>query len=251
MILVVAVVFAGGGRDVALAAEAAADIGGKLAGGDDPIAVIVGLAREARAQEIGQEAAGLEAAGDEAGQILLRAEQAHHVRPVDEVAEAAGEAGVERDHRQAGMDAREERRDLRVGHRRIVEFDRLGAPVELGGADRNVNLITMTREEEQKNVVRPGRGGGLGKGLGDVLAGGVGVGRGHGSPDEAGRRSAGCCRAPARRRRCWADSECARHNRRRRPAMRSTRAPPCTRTWRGSPALVARLRRYSPAASGR
>ena len=94
-VLEVAVVLAGGGRNVALAAEAAADIGGKLAGGDDPVAVLVGLAGQARAQEIGEEAAGLEAAGDEAGQILLGAEQAHHVGPVDQAAEAAGIAGVD------------------------------------------------------------------------------------------------------------------------------------------------------------
>ena len=47
-VLVVAVVLAGGGGDVALAAEAAADIGRKLAGGDDPVAVVVGLAAQAR-----------------------------------------------------------------------------------------------------------------------------------------------------------------------------------------------------------
>ena len=75
-VLVVAVVLAGGGRNVALAAEAAADIGGELARGDDAVAVVVGFAGKARAQEIGKEAARLEAAGDEAGQILLRAEQA-------------------------------------------------------------------------------------------------------------------------------------------------------------------------------
>ena len=76
------------GRDLALAPETTADIIGELARRDEAVAIHVGISGHSLAQEICEEPARLEPAGDEAGEVFLRAEQAHHVRPVDEVAEA-------------------------------------------------------------------------------------------------------------------------------------------------------------------
>ena len=76
------------GRDLALAPETTADIVGELARRDEAVAIHVGISGHSLAQEICEEPARLEPAGDEAGEVFLRAEQAHHVRPVDEVAEA-------------------------------------------------------------------------------------------------------------------------------------------------------------------
>ena len=159
MFWIVALVLAGGRRHVALAAEAAADIGGKLAGGDDPVAVVVRLAADPEPQEVGEEAARLIAARDQAGQILLGAEHADHVRPVDQVAEAARIAGIEREEGHPRPHAVEQRRELGVGHRRVEQFDRLRPPVQLGRAHRHVDLVAMAGEEEQEQIVRAGRGG--------------------------------------------------------------------------------------------
>ena len=144
-------------RDVALAAEAAADIGRELAGGDDPVAVVVGLAGQAGAQEVGEEAAGLEAVGDEAGQILLGAEQAHHVGPVDEVAEAAGDSRRRSPPSPSGCARRansgaSSASVIAASNSSIVS----ARPSSSRGARRHVDLVAMAGEEEQEQVVRPG-----------------------------------------------------------------------------------------------
>ena len=176
-ILVIVLVLAGGRGDIALAPEAAADVGRKLPGRDDMVAIVVGRAGQPLAQEISEEAARLEPAGDEAGQILLRAEQAHHIGAVDQIAEAARKAGIERDDRKPGMDAAEQGLELGIAHRRVAQLDRLGAPVQLGGADRHVDLVAMAREEEEEGVIRPGRGGGAREGVADILGRRFGIGQ--------------------------------------------------------------------------
>ena len=188
-VLEVAVVLAGGRRNVAFAAEAAADVGGELAGGDDPVAVIVGVAREARAQEVGKESAGLEAVGDQAGQILLRAEQAHHVGAVDQVAEAA-EKQESIATAPCGCAPARTAAELGIGHRRVEQLDRLAAAVQLARRRGHVDLVAMAGEEEQEEVVRARRAAARVK-AGDRLAGGLLVGQhGAGGVEQAGAAQA-------------------------------------------------------------